>query len=232
MGGAYSEDNVVDAGGSGLVGSELLKELLEDGPITRVYALTRSTLPYYHSKLDTLQDPELRILDWDDENPAPTLGFICLGSTLKQAGSAKDLAKVDYELVCRVAHSMKVIGVKRLAVVSSYGASRNSLIHYLRCKGKMETAIAQMGFDKLIFMRPGPLKGLRDSPRKIEAITHGILKFLQPLMQGNLVNASPIDARSVALAMLFALLNAPSPQHQILNNIEINQLLNQYHISS
>ncbi|MGF1694149.1 NAD(P)H-binding protein [Vibrio lamellibrachiae] len=219
---------VILAGGSGLVGTEVLKHLLEQDPITRVYALTRQKLPFFHSKLEQIQDNELRILEWHNENPTPKIGIICLGTTLQQAGSKEKLEQVDYQLVCDVAQSMKVVGVKKLAVVSSIGASPYSLSHYLKCKGRMEETIRRMGFDKLVFARPGPLTGLRDETRKNEVIVEYVLKFLTPLMIGPLSKYIPIKAENVAKAMLYEVFDQSSHTHKTLNSSEMKRLVKRY----
>ncbi|MCL9783436.1 oxidoreductase [Vibrio sp. S4M6] len=216
------------AGASGLVGTELLKEMLEDGPITRIYALTRQPLPYFHTKLETIQNEQLQIHEWDEDKPSPRYGFICLGTTKQQAGSSAELKKIDYDLVCDVARTMKVIGVTHLSVVSSLGASSTSLSHYLRCKGNMEVTLSRMKFERLVFVRPGPLLGLRDKPRTGEALTQHALNVLSPVMLGSLRNLVPIEARKVALAMLFSLLEPSNQKISILNTVDILTLLHKY----
>lgn len=220
--------NVITAGSSGLVGTELIKQMLEHEPIQHIYALSRKDLPFYHPKLEVIKHSELDIQDWDDTKPSPTLGFICLGTTLKQAGSKKALEKVDYELVCKVAQQMQVIGVKKLCVVSSLGASIHSLSHYLRCKGKMEMAIERLDFDQVVFVRPGPLVGLRELPRNDERITQAILRVLRPLMLGPLAKMIPIRASHVATAMQYSLFADSSKKVLILDSVSMRQLLKKY----
>ncbi len=219
---------VIVAGGSGLVGSELVKQLLDSPSIEHVYALVRKPLVFQSHKLECLVTPDLLIHTWDEDKVAPTLGFICLGTTLKQAGSKSGLEKVDYELVCQVAQEMKVLGVKKIAVVSSLGASIRSFSHYLRCKGKMEQAIRQVGFEHITFVRPGPLVGLRDTPRRGEIITNGLLKVLRPLLIGRLKNFIPIRASSVAQAMIYSLFQSTDKKVEIYHSAEIKQWLKQY----
>ncbi|WP_070967843.1 NAD(P)H-binding protein [Vibrio sonorensis] len=216
------------AGATGLVGNELIKQLLEEDAISHVYALTRKPLPYFHSKLESIQTSDLSTPHWHDENANPDIGFICLGTTLKQAGSKKALFEVDCELVCNLAKQMKQLGVKRLAVVSSLGASHRSFSHYLRCKGQMENTIKPMGFDQVTFVRPGPLKGLRDIPRADETVVQMILKLLHPIMIGKLANFNPIEANDVARAMLLSNLTR-SPTHFVtLSTIQIRNFIHSY----
>ncbi len=216
------------AGATGLIGTELIKQMLEEDPVTRIYALSRRELPFFHPKLEVLQNKQLQVQEWDADKPSPKYGFICLGTTIKQAGSKQELERVDYELVCDVAQTMKVLGVTHLAVVSSYGASVRSLSHYLRCKGKMEMAIERMGFEHITFVRPGPLVGLRDTPRTDEAIVQVLLKSLRPLMFGKLAKLIPIQASEVAKAMQYGILTKTDRKLQTLDSIQMRNLINKY----
>ena len=219
---------VIIAGVTGLIGTELLKWMLDERAIDQIYALTRSQLAFSHPKLHELRDSQLRILDWDDTQPTPEKGYICLGTTLKQAGSKQALEAVDYHLVCDVAKSMLLLGVKHLTVVSSYGANARSSSHYLRCKGKMEQAIAMMGFASVTIVQPGPLVGLRDKPRKDEAIIQGVLKVLRPIMVGRLARLIPIRAELVAKAMLYASFASHPRSLEIFDSVAMRKLLNKY----
>ncbi|AXN30300.1 NAD(P)H-binding protein [Vibrio coralliilyticus] len=219
---------VMVAGATGLIGTELIKQMLEEDPVTRIYALSRRELPFFHPKLEVLQNKQLQVQKWDADKPSPKYGFICLGTTIKQAGSKQGLERVDYELVCDVAQTMKVLGVTHLAVVSSYGASVRSLSHYLRCKGKMEMAIERMGFEHITFVRPGPLVGLRDTPRTDEAIVQVVLKSLRPLMFGKLAKLIPIQASEVAKAMQYGILTKTDRKLQTLDSIQMRNLINKY----
>ncbi|OAN13594.1 nucleoside-diphosphate sugar epimerase [Photobacterium jeanii] len=192
----------VIAGASGLVGDELLHQLLAHDEIRTVYSLSRRELPFHSKKLVQIVHPELRVTEWSDQQATPQLGFICLGTTLKQAGSKAALKAVDYDLVKDVATTMKMIGVQHIIVISSLFAHPLSPSHYLRCKGKMEKAIKAMGFEHCTFVRPGPLKGERSKPRRDEVLTQGILQALQPLLIGPLAHFTPIPAEHLAKVML------------------------------
>ncbi|WP_244204652.1 NAD(P)H-binding protein [Vibrio rhodolitus] len=219
---------VMIAGATGLVGTELIKQLLDENAIDHIYSISRSPLVFSHPKLQSLVDSQLRVLDWDESLPAPDKGYICLGTTKKQAGSKQALEAVDYHLVCDVAKTMKLIGVKHLCVVSSYGANPRSLSHYLRCKGKMEMALEKMGFETVSFFRPGPLVGLRDKPRNDEAVVQWIFKLLRPLMIGRLARFIPIPADLVARSMLYTSFASQSRPVQFLDSVEIRASVKKY----
>ncbi|WP_334475240.1 NAD(P)H-binding protein [Vibrio sp. 16] len=226
----YTTDRpiVIIAGSSGLIGTELIKQMLDEQPIEHIYALSRQDLPFFHSKLEVIKNQTLDIHDWDDAKPVPLYGFICLGTTKKQAGSNEALEKIDYELVCKVAQQMKVIGVKRLCVVSSVGASIHSFSHYLRCKGKMEMAIERLEFEHVTFVRPGPLVGLREQPRTDERVVQAIATILRPIMIGPLAKLIPIKAGLVARAMQYSIFAHSNKKVQFLDSVLMRKLLKKY----
>lgn len=219
---------VIVAGATGLIGNELTKLMLEERAIDHIYALTRSKLPFTHSKLQEITNSQLRIVEWDDAQPSPDKGFICLGSTRKQAGSKQALEDIDYHLVCEVAKTMKLLGVKHLCVVSSLGANPRSPSHYLRCKGKMELALEKMNFDSVTFVRPGPLVGLRDTPRTDEAVIQNLLKIARPLMLGPLARFIPISAELVAKSMLYYSFDSHPRPVQIFDSVDMRVLIKKY----
>lgn len=194
--------NAIIAGASGLVGSELLHQLLDHPRFNYIYALARRPLPFHSKKLHQIIDSQLRIIAWENDQPVPEYGFICLGTTKKKAGTKQELEAVDVDLVKNVAITMKNLGVKHLFVVSSLGASTYSPAHYLRCKGKMEQALTTLAFEHCVFVRPGPLKGERNQPRQDELVVQRIFDVLHPLMIGPLQHYLPIPAEDVAVSML------------------------------
>lgn len=216
---------VMIAGASGLVGSHTLDQLLQHAAIDKVIALTRHPLKVQHDKLSEVISPELDTKDWGNTAMTIQLGIIALGTTLKQAGSKSALESVDYTLVCQVAQRMKDAGVTRLAVVSSYGASPDSMSHYLRCKGRAEQTISKMGFEQVIFVRPGPLVGKREEIRASELWLQRFMTFGQYLMLGELKNFIPIAAKDVAAVMIEGLLNYQHAPVTCLNSQAMRQVL-------
>ncbi|WP_413284415.1 NAD(P)H-binding protein [Vibrio sp. MA40-2] len=202
---AANNVNAIIAGATGLIGSELVKQLLVSNDISSVSALVRRPVPIQHQKLIQIQDSNLAVTHWHETTPKPDVGFICLGTTKKQAGSKQALAAVDVDLVTQVAQTMQSLGVKKIAVVSSFGADISSPFHYLKCKGNMEQNLVRMNFSQVVFVRPGPLLGKRNQVRKDELIVQTVLRVLRPLLIGPLASFKPIAAKHVAQAMILAL---------------------------
>ncbi|WGY46761.1 NAD(P)H-binding protein [Vibrio sp. ABG19] len=216
---------VMIAGASGLVGSHTLDQLLRHAAIDQVIALTRFPLKVQHDKLSEVISPVLDTKDGVKAAITIQLGIIALGTTLKQAGSKSALELVDYTLVCQVAQRMKEAGVTRLAVVSSYGARPDSMSHYLRCKGRAEQTISQMGFEQVIFVRPGPLLGKRKEIRSSELWLQRFMTFGRYLMLGELKNFIPISAKDVAAVMIDGLLNDQHAPVTCLNSQAMRRVL-------
>ncbi|GEA50945.1 nucleoside-diphosphate sugar epimerase [Vibrio inusitatus NBRC 102082] len=190
-----TKPNLILAGGTGLIGQLAIRYLLQHPEyVDKIYAPTRRPL--------TLSADSLISLSNDEFNSSleinASIGLICLGTTKKQAGSNEALYRIDHDLVVSFAKTMKNLGVKRLGVVSSYGAKVESPSHYLKCKGEMERDLQQLGFERLIFARPGPLQGERTAPRWDEVVLQQVLSVIKPMMLGPIKNLRPIHAQDVA----------------------------------
>ncbi len=222
---------VIIAGATGLVGSKVVTHLVSQPGIHTLYSLSRRPLNHIsdpENKIVPMIDADLSILNWDEQQSTPEIGFICLGSTRKQAGSKENLRKVDVDLVTNVARQMKMIGVTRLAVVSSLGANSKSSSHYLACKGQMEENIKELGFDEVVFARPGPLVGQRAQPRADEKIVQSLFTVVRPFMQGKLANFVPIRAEDVAKAMIYQIFSYQEDPVVYLYRKEMLDLLQHY----
>ncbi|CDT51288.1 putative nucleoside-diphosphate-sugar epimerase [Vibrio coralliirubri] len=222
--------SVVVAGATGLIGHHVMKLLIDEPAVDHIYALSRRALDsqFDSNKLHTLIHSDLQVTSWDDTNAMPNLGVICLGTTKKKAGSKEALRKIDVELVSQVAQSMKFLGVQRVAVVSSYGASPDSYSHYLRCKGQMEQNLKRIGFKQLFIARPGPLVGERDEPRADEKLLQSVFPLLSPFMFGKFKNLRPIQSKDVAKAILFRLFENNFQNIEIYSSSDMLNLLAKY----
>lgn len=154
-------------GASGLVGRELLTQLLDDERYEKVTVLVRKPLGIDHEKLDQQR------YDFDWKNADFIQGdelYCCLGTTIKTAGSAAAFRKVDYDYVVETAKMAVDNGISKIAVVSSMGANKNSPLLYPQTKGEMEAAVMALEFDACFIVRPSLLLGLRPELRMGELV--------------------------------------------------------------
>ena len=175
-------------GASGLIGSHVTGLLLADPRYAKVRVLVRRSLGKQHPKL------EEQVIDFQKINDYPGLFtgdelFCCLGTTLKQAGSAQARRKIDPDLVIAVARAAEGKS-RRFLVVSSVGADARSPNSYTRDKGEMEQAVAALKFDSVIILQPSFFYGDR--------IGVALAKFLNPVLG----KYKALSADTVARAMV------------------------------
>lgn len=189
------------AGGSGLVGGQLLPLLLQSPHYTRVHALSRRPLPFDHPRLAN------RVVRFEASLQAQLKGlqcqdaFCCLGSTIREAGSQGAFRAVDLELVQEFAQLALGCGAERLVVVSALGADAASKNFYLRVKGEMEKALAAKRFRSLDILQPSLLLGTRRDLRPLEFGAQLLMPLLNPLLLGSWSRWRAISAATVAAAM-------------------------------
>jgi uncharacterized protein YbjT (DUF2867 family) len=194
------------AGANGMLGSRLLQQLLASSDYARTYALSRRPLPVEHPRLAN------RIVRFDAmeeqlKNVRCDVAFCCLGTTLRQAGTAAAFRAVDFDLVCRFARVAQAAGAQRLVLASSAGANCASRSRYLRVKGEVELALQELKFRALDIFQPSLLLGPRPRQHLWGALSAAALPLLNPLIHGRWAIWRAIDAGVVANAMSAAALS-------------------------
>ncbi len=209
---ALSTRTALVAGASGLVGSQVLRLLLEDPTYTRVTVLARRELPLSHKKL------EQRIASFDrlaqiTDFPRVHDVFCCLGTTMKQAGSPDAFRKVDFTYVVELARVAVRHRASQFLVVTAVGADPQSRIVYSRVKGEAEEALRRLQFESIQIFRPSLLVGARAQGRPAERVA-GLLSLLVAwAFVGPLSRYRPIKAEAVARAMVRVAREAPRGTH-------------------
>jgi uncharacterized protein YbjT (DUF2867 family) len=169
------------AGGSGLVGGELLRLRLADPSYAKVVSVGRRTLP--------LDDPKLVQAKVDFAAPAsfeslaaPDCAFCCLGTTIKKAGSQEAFRAVDQDAVVAFAKAAKAKGAKVFVHVSSLGADAHARSFYSLVKGQTEAALEALGFESVYALRPSLLDGERAESRPLERVGLAFARALAPVL--------------------------------------------------
>lgn len=197
-----SEKNTKTAlliGATGLIGKQVLQNLLESPDYGEVRALTRKSLNIRHPKLAEI------IFDFDSPDKAAVKAddiFCCLGTTIKKAGSQEAFRKVDLEYPLKIASIAKINGAEKYLIVSSMGADSKSVFFYNRVKGEVQDKLASFNFDSLHILQPSLLLGEREERRLGEKVGEVLAKLLGPLMSGSLKKYKAIDSAKVARAMV------------------------------
>jgi len=189
------------AGGSGLVGGHVLRQLLEDPDYDRVTALTRRPLALTHKKLVQ------RVVDFDrlaevGDFPRVHDVFCCLGTTIKQAGSQEAFRKVDLAYVVELGRMAVRHRASQFLVVTAVGADPRSRVFYNRVKGEAEEAVRRLQFDAIQIFRPSLLLGSRAQSRPAESIARVLSPLVAWAFLGLLARYRPIKAATAARAMV------------------------------
>jgi len=197
------ERNALLVGATGLIGGLLLERLLMSSRYKSVITLTRRPLSVTHSKLKNL------VVDFDhlkENTPEFTCDdvFLCLGTTLKKAGSKAAFRHVDYELTLACAKLALDRGCSRAFLISSVGADPKNRSFYLKVKGEIEAELSKLPFQALHIFRPSFLIGKRTENRPLERIFHPLMQSISPLMKAGLEKFRPIEAETVTHAILKA----------------------------
>jgi uncharacterized protein YbjT (DUF2867 family) len=188
-------------GSTGLIGRSLVHQLIRQG--ISVKALTRkdqaasdSICEYIKVNFDALELSSELLSDVKDM-------YICLGTTIKKAGSKEAFQKVDIQYCIDVAREAEKNGVRNLSIITSVGSDPRSSNFYLKTKGLIEEQISDLNFDSISIHRPGLLIGSRKEMRAGESLGQMIYPFLvNPFLVGHLTKYKSVEAEVLAKALM------------------------------
>jgi uncharacterized protein YbjT (DUF2867 family) len=171
--------SVVILGGSGQVGSAVIKALLNSSRCREVVMITRraaaSTFgdrvrPVVMDTESASFEPEVAALVQGNA-ARPVYGVSCVGIG---SGSAKwseqDILKLEVGVVSAFARGCKAGGVSRFGLLSAAAANPRSWIRYARHMGLKEEAVRAVGFSSLAIFRPGIIAGNSHTPGYVAAL--------------------------------------------------------------
>jgi uncharacterized protein YbjT (DUF2867 family) len=161
-------------GATGLVGSQLLNQLLQDERFGKVIVFGRRGTGKSRPKL------EEHVIDFDAPESWSTLvkgdvAFSSLGTTAKQAGSQAAQKKIDYDYQLEFAKAARKNGASSYVLVSAASANPESSLFYSRMKGELDRDVQQLGFERVRIMRPSLLGGDRANARVGEKVSSVLL---------------------------------------------------------
>lgn len=196
-------------GATGAVGRDLVAQLLDHPAFTEVRVFVRRAMGIEHPKLRTYIVDFAQPASWTGEVKGD-VAFSCLGTTRQAAGSREAQYVVDHDYQANFARSARQGGASTLVLVSAVGASASSSAFYLRMKGELEEAVGQLGFERLIIVRP-PLLLRQGSDRPLEVWAGRVLRLANRF--GLLRRQTPIATAQVARRMIALALECPVGLH-------------------
>ena len=210
-------------GSSGLVGGNLLNQLIENDNYNKIKIFVRSE--------PENNDPKVEIIKTDFnnlENHKEVIRgddcFFCIGTTKQNSPDKSEYRRVELEVPKQIAQIAKSNSVNSFVFVSSGYADPKSSGDYLKFKGEVEEELKRLDFPKLGIMRPSFLLGDRKEKRVGEKIGIFVFKLLSPLFLGPLKKMKPIHSATVAKAMIAITQNDSS--QTIFESNEISEIIN------
>ena len=186
-------------GASGLIGRLLILELLQKS--NKVIAILRNDE-------DLPNEVEKLIINFDEfinngQLPNCDKIFICIGTTIKKAGSKEEFVKVDYTYAYEFAKKAFEVNASEIHLVSSVGADSKSNNFYLKTKGQIEDSILELKFEYTKIYRPSLLIGERSETRLLEKLGQLISPLFNIFLLGAMKKYRSIDAKKVARSMVY-----------------------------
>jgi len=192
---------VLLAGGTGLVGSHLLKLLVESQAFDGVTVLQRKDGDIQNKNVSAITVDYNHLSDFREQLQADII-FCCLGTTMKKAGSKDQFYKVDFTYPFELAKLSSKSGSQQFNIITASGANSASYFYYNRVKGEIEDALRKIEFKNLNIFRPSLLLGQRNDQRIGEQVGAVLAKLINPLLLGGMKKYRAIHAETVANAML------------------------------
>jgi uncharacterized protein YbjT (DUF2867 family) len=220
----FKRQSAVVFGATGLVGKELINELLNNANFTKIVAVARRPVSIKNPKFEYIHLAGFsQIADLKEKLKADVY-FCAIGTTIKKAGSQAAFKEVDLKIPVKIAQLAQALSVPSLVIVSSIGANKASSNFYLRTKGEMEESVRKTYTGNLKFVRPSLLMGHRDEFRFGEKSAIVSMKLFGWLFAGSLRKYKGIDARDVARTMIE--ISGHAPEKLIYESDELIDLIN------
>ncbi len=204
-------------GATGATGSALSQILAESDRYSRIQLFSRSLPEITHPKFEAHLVDFKMVDDWCEKINATDL-FLCMGTTLKKAGSKQAQFEVDYTYQADFARAARERGANRCFIVSSPGANAQSANFYLRTKGQLDDYVKSLGFETIL-IKPSLIKARRPDVRvgeKLGGFIMGPTRFIPGLS-----HYRPIDAGELARAIsAIAASESPLKGEYVLGDIQ------------
>ena len=186
-------------GATGLIGSYLLEFLLKDSETHLINVVGRNPFHLQHDKINNIVIDFQDLSSISDSITGSEVVFISIGTTMSKVNRDKQKYKsVDFDIIFNVANACKQKNISQLIYVSSLGANSNSSNFYLRLKGEIEEAVAELNLTSTSVFRPSVLLGKRNESIPGEKL----LQFAMPLLDFMIPsNSKAIKAKDVAKSM-------------------------------
>ena len=215
-----NKKTVIVAGSSGLVGKEVVKQLLTDPQCKEIILLVRKPSGMKHEKIKEVIF-DFTASEYSLEHTEADVMFICIGTTMNKVKSKKAFEEVDLHIPVKLGKLAHKLNITHVSVISAMGAHAKSTFFYNRVKGNMESHLISMNFPSLTIVRPSLLIGDREEFRFGERLAEKLYKAIPFIYPSKY---EPVESSSVAKAMIQYAFNAQIDSVKIIENKKIHEI--------
>lgn len=209
-------------GATGLVGSHLVQQLLDDDDYQTIKIFSRRSVNIDHPKIEE-HIVDFGAIDSFKKKIVGDILFSTMGTTIKTAGSKEAQYLVDFTYQYQIAKTASDNGIKHYVLVSSAGANAESKFFYMRMKGELDDAVRELNFNYISILRPATLEGNRVENRAGEKAAIRATAFFSKLIPG-LRKYRPVHASIVARAMISSVNRSKPKRYKIFAYDEVFNL--------
>jgi uncharacterized protein YbjT (DUF2867 family) len=166
---------VLVIGGSGQVGSALVRALLAASSCTEVVMVNRRTITLAADARVRQVIMDTSAADFSSKTAElarscsapgePVYAASCIGiGKGSQQWSDEDIRRLEIGVVGAFARGCLAGGVERFGLLSAAGSGPRSWIRYARIMGEKEAVVRSVGFKRLAIFRPGIIAGNAHTP--------------------------------------------------------------------
>jgi nucleoside-diphosphate-sugar epimerase len=178
---------VVILGATGAVGTAVMRRLSLMEAIDKVTVLTRRPFDGVQSDkfVEHIVDP-LDPASYQEHLSNHDIAICTLGVGAISSVSKEEFLRIDRDAVIAFGEASKDAGIGHFQLLSSVGVSSGSKVFYLRSKGELEDALAQMKFERLSMFHPSNIITPQNRYGLGQAIVLKVWPHLNPLLNGPL----------------------------------------------
>lgn len=198
-------------GATGLIGSQLLQDLLHSSEYEQVTVVARRKTDLSHSKLKHLVGDFHSLPKLKGELVGQDV-FLTLGTTRAKTPDQKEYYQIDHDYPVLAAKLSKENGASAVFLVTAVGANAKSSAFYIRTKGEVERDVIALNFPHTHIFRPSMIMGNRAEHRPLEKIFVPVFSCINPVLIGGLSRYRGIDGKDIASAMIRA---AQTPSEKV-----------------
>jgi len=217
------QKSAIVLGATGLTGRHLVDRLVTDDRYGEVRLFSRRSSGNSSPRIREYTGDILQLEQFREDFTADVV-FCCVGTTSSKTGDRNLYRAIDYGIPFHAARLASENGIPAFLVISSIGADPKSRVFYTRTKGEMEEAVLSLQIPHTYILRPSLILGDRKERRWTEEAAAVIMKSARFLMTGRLRNYRPIEAATIASAMIH--LDQARPDMKIIPSARIQEFGN------